>query len=157
VPVRLTRSILAAAVLLTACGTGTADDGSAPTTSTTAASDAPCGALTVEAVSAALGRPASLVGTEEGACAFEAGTWALSVQLEAGASELPPSVSVTNDRSGYWLANGSVVAGGVLHVFTLRNQATGSDTYPPAAGPAQRPVTEAAAGAVVQAIEERGA
>lgn len=134
----------------------------------TRALDSPCGDITAEMVSSALGRPATLVssGWSPSGCLFSAGPFQFGFETAAydpyvtgvtlaGAS--PPSNSfLTNDRSGSWYVMGQLTAHDVTYTYRLTNNGRGSDTYPPIDGPEQRPITRAAADALVTAISGSG-
>lgn len=135
------------------------------TTTTTRVFDPPCGGITAELVSTALGRTATFESADPGGCAFVAGPFRFAfgslvfpptdTGLERTSSEQPASMSIillTNDRSGRWYAMGSLTLNGQNLQWSLVDGASGSDTYPPQHGPAQRPLTADAANALVGAI-----
>lgn len=173
--------VVTAGVLIASCGSSSADREASPATSdagSTAVSDAastnvttttlpggPCGVVDADLVTQVLGQPATLVSTELNQCGFDAGTWRL--QVSAGTYEpedgfatsptgpgvsVPLSVLVLNDRGGGWTARGGFSIDGVSYSIFLINGARGSDTYPPADGPAQKPITAEAGTALLNAI-----
>jgi hypothetical protein len=182
----VTALIVAAAACLVGCGPGESAStgvGSVPVPcsvagsvpcgqpSSTAAPLPVCGVVTADLVTAALGETATFLGTDASGCGFSAGQWSLGVNAVAydpgtqgaavtgptlAGAAAPHSAFLNNDRSGLWQVRGSLVADEVLYSFFLRNNATGSDTYPGFDGPEQRPPTAAAAVALVNAIARAG-
>jgi hypothetical protein len=172
---RVLTVIAMTAALLAGCGTEAAEStgpGStteqAPTTSTTVPL---CGAATADLVASALGEPATFLGTDESGCGFTAGQWSLGVRAEhhdpapqeravngptLDGVSVPHSAWLNNDRSGQWKVNATLVVDDVLYALFLQNHASGSDTYPPSDGPEQRPVTAAAAAALINALAQPG-
>ena len=148
-------------------------DGSVPCEQapTTTAPLPPCGVVTADLVTSALGEIATFLGTDASGCGFSAGQWSIGMNAVAydpgtqgtaatdptlpGATA-PHSAYLNNDRSGLWQVHGSLVVHDVVYAFLLRNTATGSDTYPGFDGPEQRPITAGAAAALIDAIARAG-
>jgi hypothetical protein len=165
---------LAAAVALVGCGSGEstvgrttevsrcATDGPEPCdpTPTTAPPAPTCGVVTADLVTSAVGEPATYLGRDASGCGYSAGRWTLAVAAvpydPASQGQGALSDHLDNDRSGLWQVRGAVVADGLLYSYWLRNGTTGADTYPPASGPEQRPLTSEAAAALEEAITTAG-
>lgn len=179
---RVVRSLGLVLVLaaLSACGT---DHGSAGTTPsemsngtvacgtkdappcvpipTTRVLASPCGDITTEFLSEALGRSVNLEGSDSTGCAFTAGNLRLGIDFTVYdpyvggitvPSPNPPSqYRVENNRSGNWFAWGVMTVNAVIYRWELVNYGRGADTYPNTEGPEQRPILEAAAAALVEA------
>ena len=128
---------------------------------TTRVLTSPCGDITEEFLSEALGRSVNLEGSDATGCAFTAGNLRLGIGVTVydpyvsgitAPSPNPPSqYRVTNNRSGQWFAAGEMTVNGVVYRWELVNYGRGSDTYPNTEGPEQRPVLEAAAASLVEA------
>jgi hypothetical protein len=172
----ITAVIAFTAALLASCGSGDAGSAEPATTSTeqaptTSTTVPPCGAVTAELVTSALGEPATLLGTDSTGCGFSAGQWTVGLRADPydpatqeravtgpmlDGTSVPHSAYLNNDRSGFWKVDGALVVGDLLYTFNLRNNATGADTYPGFDGPDQRPITAGAAAALIDAIARSG-
>ena len=129
---------------------------------TTRVLPSPCGDITAEFLTEALGRSFTATGSDATGCAFTAG----DLTLRVGATVFDPYVSgitvqgqvppgqyrVTNDRSGRWFAEGSLTANSLSYLWGIVSYGRGSDTYPPTDGPEQRPLVRDAAAAFVEAM-----
>lgn len=144
-----------------ACGTNAAPPCvPVPTTRTIESS---CGDITEEFLSRSLGRTVTAVtpvSANEAACAFTAGDLTLRFGISAynpyesgttllGGSSAAP-YRITNDRSGRWFAEGYLTVNGLNYQWGIVSGGQGSDTYPPAEGPEQRPIVTEAAAALVE-------
>lgn len=109
------------------------------------------------------------VGGQPAECAFESEQWSVTVlpipdwttPLPPGQGQRPPgtpdpevdapnSTNVRITRSGDWEAMAAITVGEDHWMVTLHNRARGADTYSPAEGPPQRPVTVERLRAVLQ-------
>ena len=121
----------------------------------------PCGDITTEFLSEALGRSVNLEGSDSTGCAFTAGDLRLGIGvtvhdpyvsgITVENSNPPSQYRVTNNRSGQWFAAGEMTVNGVIYRWELVNYGRGADTYPNTEGPEQRPILEAAAAGLVEA------
>ena len=122
----------------------------------------PCGDITTEFLSEALGRTVSLQSSDSTGCAFAAGNLGLGIGvtvydpyvrgITVPGSSSSGGYQITNNRSGQWFAVGEMTVNGVIYRWELVNYGRGSDTYPNTEGPEQRPIVVAAAAALVEAM-----
>jgi hypothetical protein len=172
-------AVLVVLIALTAaCGSSNAavehvatTEGPASTTATvatTAVSADPDCARYEAAVTAALGSPAQLE-PFEGACRFTAGVYGGDFRLstsdpdqqrslpdasQLSAVDLGPDGTADLDRGGRWHIEVTAVHRNRVVTVRLSNASSGSDTYPPASGPAQRAPSVAATLSLVRALAD---
>ena len=128
---------------------------------TTRVLTSPCGDFTDQILTEALGRSVDAVTSDQGICAFTAGDLTLRFSVTVvdpyltgitdEGDSAPSQYRVTNDRSGFWFAEGVSTASGLSYRWGIVSYGRGADTYPNTEGPEQRPIVTAAAAAFVEA------
>lgn len=100
-------------------------------------------------------------------CGFESSDWSVGVsatplepQMTATTAPVPTIEGISRehfgglnlDRSGRWNSMVMFTDGQQMFTLTVTNNASGSDTYPPTAGPPQRQLTHDAVSALVELL-----